>query len=305
MKPTAWLAGLALGTHFVAACTDGSGAPDLSPGPVLPVPSDPVRPPIPPIPNPGPYTGRDAGIWVGEAEDWWFGREKLLLINDRDEYRLIELDYFSEFEVQGLGTIEYGADASLEAAYFAFPPLRSPPEDWRNGAACEFSGTVVDRGLDTQHIDGELDCTYEGDAAHFLNLSASSSSGAYRRSPASDVAFDPGIFEGTWTSAIRPGNNVVNIDSLGMISGQQPNTGCVYEGRIFDYTPEPERKPDGLYDVHWTFRSCVDGAAVFNDNLFEGMVFVSDWPGFEQLTIVATGYVNDIGTSLYVPLQRL
>ena len=245
-----------------------------------------------------PYQGVGPGMGIWSTEpDGWFGTSLLLLVNDRNEYQIIE----RPFGIQGVGFLQYDDNSTFTSSYWAYEPLESPPHGWDWWSpVCEFSYGLE---LDDQNRDvlvGWHECEFFGTSASYRDATRVEYSEMLVRSPASDVATDIGIFAGTWTSASEPGNDVLNIDSRGVITGQDSTGGCFYSGQIQEITPADDRGIDGIYDLWWTFHGCSAGADNLNDVPFTGTVFSEDNAGEKSLTIIAIGTVGEHEVSLYL-----
>jgi hypothetical protein len=287
-----------VGAMLFAACVDGDSSntvppPDGGLPPTGNSTDDPHAPPtFPPLDGfasivPAPA----AGIWIGEP-DAWFGYSRVLLINDRNEFRMIEIPS----GIQGVGTMLYDNDLQLAAEFFALPPSAAHFDGWNS--SCRFYGAILEEESGSTSIDADFDCEFSGSASSYLGRTGTYGSEWLERAPESDSDIDLGQFEGTWTAIDSPGRDVVSIDSSGSISGQHSDSGCVYEGGITDLTPDASRVRDGLFDVQWTYRSCSGAQAPLNDVPFSGMVYLSGQAGNKSMTIVASGAMPDGEASL-------
>jgi hypothetical protein len=273
---------------FLTACGDSSSPP---PAEITPPPapsSDADVPPSAPKPK---------GIW---ASDGYGG--PVLLINDRDEYRIID----TWWGFQGLGNVIYESSSTFRFGYLGIPPAATPQHSWPGTANCEFDGEIVDKGSGFQHLDFVQVCDFSGDAAEYVgaNQLDYDQYSMYRLN-LSDRPFDLALFEGTWATQGNEGDDVVNVDAAGIITGQNAAEECVYQGRIFDRMPDGEpRLSGGVYDAEWTYESCAGELSYLNGVKFEGMAFfIDDAPDSRMFCIVATGLINDISASLLLDFQ--
>ena len=265
-------------------------------------PGQPLSPPTSPPPIPPPSSGGQgatpyaAGIWFREP-DGWFGTWFVLLVNDRNEFRGIELPH----SIQGRGFIEYESPTLARYGYYGIPPVASPPHIWRSTVVCAADGELLDQGAESARIEGNHACEFSGSAANYRGAIGVYASEPMHRLPASDVPFDIGLFQGSWTNSEAPGADVLTVDDSGSISGQHGISGCVYQGRVFDGgSADQAPLKGGVYDIEWVYRSCSGESAYLNGVLFEGMAYIDNRPNDKAITIVASGSIDGVIGSLYL-----
>ena len=209
------------------------------------------------------------GIWVGADSE---GDQIVALITESGRFHFID-----EFEFQGSG-IAIVSNGNEIAVDFRFaPPIGAEFADGWSIADCSFSGSVAERAT----LDGTLDCTTGGGTQSSVTVNLNYQS-LY------ELDSDLATLAGTWTDSSNPGIDVVNIDSMGGITGQDSSgSGCFYSGQVTILYSNYN-----AYGIEWTYSSCVDETALHNDFTFSGIGTIDNTVTPTEFILGVTGGIN-------------
>lgn len=71
---------------------------------------------------------------------------------------------------------------------------------------------------------------------------------------------------GNYTNWFAPGSDAVNVSSNGTLFGQDPSTGCVYNGRVQIVDPNYN-----AYTIEYSYSSCTGAESALNGATFRGI----------------------------------
>jgi PKD repeat protein len=216
------------------------------------------------------------GIWFGADSD---GKQILALITETGRFQFLD-----ESEFQGSGILTVTADDEITASFRMFSTFA----DGLTSLDCSLDGLVTERAT----IDGIVTCSGVGpqtSVAVSLNYQA-----LY------DLDSDLAMFAGTWTDSSNQGGDVVSIDALGVITGQDGSgSGCVYSGQVSVINPN-----FNVYDMEWTYSSCTGQSAALNGATFSGIGAIDDTVMPVEFFLGATGVVQLNEVSLVIFYEK-
>ncbi len=224
----------------------------------------------PASPSPG-------GVWLGEDSD---GTQLVALVTETGRFQLLD-----ENEFQGSGILTVAVNGEISASFEMLAPLGGSFPNGGIYADCSLSGFVVARAT----VDGSVVCTARGTGSAQTTVSVGLSYQALY-----DLGSDLATFAGTWTTASNPGSDVVNVDSMGVISGQDGSgSGCVYSGQVAIIDAR-----FNAYDVEWTYASCTGPSAALDGATFSGIGTIDNTIMPAEFILGATGIARFNSVSL-------
>lgn len=218
------------------------------------------------------------GIWIGTNSE---GEQIFALITETGRFHLLD-----EFEFQGSGIFTVSAADEIAADFRMLSPLGGSFADGSIFADCSLDGSIVERAA----LDATIDCTTPSGAMSSVAVNLS-----YQALYELDSSL--AAFGGTWTDSSNPGGDVVNIDAMGAITGQDGSgSGCIYSGQVSIVNPD-----FNVYDMEWTYSSCVGQAASLNGVTFSGVGAIDNTVSPTGFVLAATGVVqrNEVSLVLY------
>jgi len=234
-----------------------------------------------PPPAPAP-TQSPGGIWFGSDSE---GDQILALITESGRFHFLELTTGN----QGSGTINVSNGNQISTNFRFVPAVGNLFADGSPYSDCSASGTIVERST----LNGTIVCTTSMGSQSSVTVNLAYDA---RYELGSDLA----TFAGEWTDSSNPGIDVVNIDSVGAITGQdESGTGCVYSGQvsIIDSTYN-------AYDVEWTYSSCSGQFAILNGITFSGIGAIDNTVSPIEFTVGATAIIQGDEVSLILTYER-
>jgi hypothetical protein len=189
------------------------------------------------------------GIWFGTDSK---GDQIVAFISESGRFHFMD-----EFEFQGSGIANVSNGNEIAVDFLFVPPLGVEFADGSSSADCSFSGAVAERTT----LDGTVDCaTLEGDTQSSVTVNLS-----YQ--PLYELDSDLATIAGTWTDSSNPGIDVVTVDSMGVITGQDSSgSRCIYSGQVTIHYPNYN-----AYGIEWTYSSCVVEFSFLNSFTFSGI----------------------------------
>jgi PKD repeat protein len=219
------------------------------------------------------------GIWFGTDSE---GDNIVALITETGRFHFLD-----EFDFQGSGIVAVSATDEFDVSFRFVPPVGGSFADGTAFADCSASGLLTERST----LDGTVACTTAGGTQSSVAVSLTYQA-LY------DLDSDLAAFVGTWTDSSNPGVDVVNVDAMGVITGQDGSgSGCIYDGQVTIIDPNYN-----AYDIEWTYLSCVGQSAVLNGVTFSGIGAIDNTVTPTEFVLGATGIVqstNEISLVLF------
>lgn len=213
-----------------------------------------------------PANASPGGIWFGADTD---GNQIVALITETGRFH-----FFDDSEFQGSGILTVSADDEITAGFRMLSPLDGSFADGTISANCSLDGSIVERAT----LDGTVDCTFAGgtQSSVMVNLN-------YQALYEMDSSL--AAFSGTWTDSSNPGGDVVNVDAMGIITGQDGSgSNCHYSGQVSIIEPN-----FNAYDIEWTYSHCMGQAGALNGVTFSGIGAIDNTVSPAEFVFVATG----------------
>lgn len=261
------LLGLGLVASFLGCGGGGGGG----------APATSLAPPPPPV-NQSP-----GGIWIGTDSE---GDDIIALITEAGRFHFLETTTLA----QGSGNASVSNGNDITASFRFVPPVGFVFADGSTFSDCTVTGTVAER----TSLSGTVNCT-----SSLGNQSSVTVNLAY--DTLYDLNSSLGTFAGTWTDASAPGIDIVNVDSLGVIIGQDGSgSNCIYSGQVSLIDAN-----FNAYDVEWTYSSCIGNAAILNGVSFSGIGAIDNTVTPVNFILGATGFVQGNESSLILVYERI
>ena len=243
-----------------AACSNGGGG------------SAPPNPPPPVVLNASP-----GGVWIGTRPN---GTDIIVLIDEAGEFRI--LDAFGNLAF-GQMVVSNGTDVA--SSYLIAPPFGGSLFDGSDSAACNLSGTIVER----QSIDYDIDCLSSLNTAFGGSIMLT-------YVPIYDMDSSIARVAGMYDAQ----GDVLTVDVSGAFFLQDSQTGCVANGQVSILDPAWN-----MYGVNMTTGNCQGPSAPLNGAQWVGLATIQTVPGAEAVIIGLTADVNGLPVALVMALPPI
>lgn len=212
-----------------------------------------------------PANASAGGIWFGTDSD---GDQIIALITETGRFHLLD-----EFGFQGSGILSISSADEISADFQTLPSIGAQFTDGSHLADCSISGSIVERSA----LDGTVTCTTSQGSESSVTVNLD-----YQAIYDSDSSL--AMITGTWTDSSDPGTDVVNVDTTGLITGQDGGaSGCVYSGQVTLVNPNYN-----VYDIEWTYSSC-NGDSELDGASFSGLGTIDNTISPTEFVLCATG----------------
>lgn len=251
-------------------------------------------------------TGRPSpgGIWNGVDAT---GNETLAFITEDGWFRFVA-DSVNGYQIDGfVGNFcgddcfdpgrepppEFGVspDGNLGFGGFLYPDFSSRDPYPGYGGLCGVEGVLEERST----IRGDFFCEF---IHEFEQVEI-----VFRYNDLYDVDSDLSRIVGHWTDSAKPGRDVISVDALGRVTGQDGGgSNCIYSGTVSVIDPEYN-----LYDTNLVYSGCTGDAALLNGTEYVGFSAVDETTDPATFTVLAISHASQdrSGTSLVRTYRRM
>lgn len=223
-------------------------------------------------------TESPGGIWSGVDSD---GSGVVAFVTESGAIQTIGQSFN-----QGSGLISVRDGNSVSGLFFVTTEFGLTLPDGTTRADCPMTGTVTER----QSMSITFDCTTTAGLQHQTTLTMTYDVLYERDSSLATIAGNYDDGEG----------NVFNIAANGVVFMQNPETGCVTNGRLGQWTTA-----FNLYAVEIDISNCTGENAMFNGSSFTGSATLDDTVTPEQFVLSMSGSVAEAGVSISGFYERL